>query len=197
MRLALFDFDGTVARKDSFLDFLEFAVGRYRLFFGLACLSPILIAYAMRIKSNSQAKTRVLSYFLGGWSVADFEKIAADYSRLKLQSIIKPSALQRIQWHQRLGHKVTIVTASFEDYLRGWCTAHHLDVMGSRVEVNDGKLTGRIAGENCHGEEKVRRIKEHYPLKDFEYIYAYGDQPSDKVLKTIAHEFHYRSFGKD
>ncbi len=61
-------------------------------------------------------------------------------------------------------------------------------------EVNSRNLTGRINGLNCHGEEKLRRIKERYTIKEFECIYACGDNPSDKVLKTVAQEFHYRSF---
>jgi len=45
MNLALFDFDGTITRKDSMLEFLKYAVGQKNYYLGLFRLSPGLLAY--------------------------------------------------------------------------------------------------------------------------------------------------------
>jgi phosphatidylglycerophosphatase C len=69
-----------------------------------------------------------------------------------------------------------------------------LELVASRLDVQHGRLTGRLLGKNCHGEEKVKRIVERYPLNEYDEIYAYGDDHSDKpMLKLATHSF-FRPF---
>jgi len=61
-----------------------------------------------------------------------------------------------------------------------WCREQGLDLLGTRLQVVDGQLTGRIDGENCRGPEKVRRIYSKYNSDDYAKIYAYGDTEGDR-----------------
>jgi phosphatidylglycerophosphatase C len=56
------------------------------------------------------------------------------------------------------------------------------------------RLTGRISGLNCHGQEKVRRIKESFPLDQYQEIYAYGDTSGDKPMLDLATHRFYKPF---
>ena len=194
MQLALFDFDGTITRKDSLIDFIYYAVGPFSALTGFCCLTPLLMAYLLKAIPNDRTKTIVLSYFFKGWDEKRFQKIAQDFSLTKIDHLVKESACQKIQWHQKQGHKVVIITASIENYLQDWCTHLHIGLIGTRLEFKEGKYTGKLATPNCHGPEKVRRLLQIYNLDDFEFIYAYGDTPSDYALKGISNEFHFRSF---
>ena len=191
MHLALFDFDGTITNRDSFLDFLHFTFGAVRCAFGLAVLGPILALYAVKLVPNWKAKEAVLRHFLKGWSVDDFKEAAGRYSRERLPGIIRGEALERIEWHRSCGHRIIVVSASVEEWMRGWCDRYGIGVIGTRLAVDQGKLTGRINGVNCHGSDKVRRIREKVNLEKYECIYAYGNSRSDVEMLSLANEQYY------
>ncbi len=48
MNLALFDFDGTITTRETFADFMHFAVTRRRLAVGRVVLAPVVIGYWCR-----------------------------------------------------------------------------------------------------------------------------------------------------
>ena len=194
MRLAIFDFDGTVTTRNSFADFILWTHGVMGALRGLLVLSPALMAYIFGCMPNWKAKQKVFAYFYKGWEKERFEAASRDYAREKLPAILRPAALQRVEWHQKQGHRVVIVSASFENYLNPWCDAHKVYLLATQLEIKEGRLTGEFASGNCYGEEKLDRIKQVYNLRDFEFIYAYGDSDGDKPLAKIANEFHFRPF---
>lgn len=67
---------------------------------------------------------------------------------------------------------------------------HAVDaVLSTRCEVGgDGRYTGQV-GENCKGEEKVRRIKQYLKengfVLDMKCSSAYGDSPSDADMMAL------------
>ena len=73
--LALFDFDGTITKDDSLLKFIRFVVGDGRFVFGLVVLSPILVAYKLKLIPNYKAKQKMLSWFFKGMSKEAFLKV--------------------------------------------------------------------------------------------------------------------------
>lgn len=192
--LALFDFDGTITTGDSLIKFIRFFVGETKFILGMAVLSPILIAYKLKLIPNYKAKQMMLSYFLKGIAEEQFRIISQDYSLKHIDKIIRPSALDMIKHHKRLGHKVVIVTASMECWVKPWCELNNLELVATKLEVKNGKVTGKLATKNCHGIEKVNRIKEKYSLDDCEYIYAYGDSRGDKEMLALANEYYYKPF---
>ena len=191
MKLALFDFDGTITRKDSFLDFIIYVVGARRFITGLFILSPFLIAYKLKIISNSKAKEIVLGSFFRGWDANRFKKAADNYSRDKLPRIVRKTAMKRLNWHKQEGHKVVIVSASIDEVLRNWCDMNDVDLIATKIEVRDGMLTGKFRSKNCYGPEKVSRLKERFNLTECEYIYAYGDSRGDREMLALADEAYH------
>ncbi len=196
MKLAIFDFDGTMTEKDSFVEFIVFAVGRTRFLLGLTVLFPPLIAYKLGWLSNAKAKEAVLRYYFRGWERQRFDKMADDFAISQIDSLLRPEAREKILWHKSQGHHVAVVTASPENYLKLWCSQNSFDLIATRLEIDDERLTGKIRGLNCHGQEKLERIKEKYTLEDFSDIYVYGDSPGDLALKEIATHFFYQAFSK-
>jgi len=192
--LALFDFDGTITTKDSLPDFIKFAVGVRSYYFGLLLLSPMLVAFKLGVIRNDIAKEKLISYFFKGWDHAYFQQVADQYSIKRIDKITKPEAMERITWHQHQGHKVVIVSASLECWLKKWCKRESIDLIATRLEISDGKLTGHFAGKNCHGNEKVNRIRLAINLPEFDYIFAYGDSSGDTAMLQLANESYYRYY---
>ncbi len=194
MELSLFDFDGTITTKDSLTDFIQYAVGKPAYYLGLLSLSPMLIAYKLKFVPNYIAKEKLIAQFFKGWDSIQFQKIADKYSLEQIDKIIRAKAMEKMTWHQEQGHKVVIVSASMEYWLKKWCQKYNIDLIATRLEIQNGKLTGKFATKNCYGIEKVNRIKEQYNLSEYSRIYAYGDSPSDKDMLSIANEQYYKNF---
>lgn len=194
MIVVLFDFDGTITTKDSLPEFIQYATGKSAYYIGLLKLSPMLIAYILKFIPNHIAKERLVTYFLKGWEADHFEKVSNQYSLEEIDKIARPKAIERILWHQEQGHKVVIVSASMECWIKGWCDKNHLDLIATRLEIKNGKLTGKFATRNCYGLEKARRVKEAYDLSQYDHVYAYGDSRGDKELLALADESFYKSF---
>jgi HAD superfamily hydrolase (TIGR01490 family) len=197
MKLALFDFDGTITTKDSLECFIKFAVGSKAYYLGLLKLSPMLTAYKLKLIPNYVAKQKLISYFFKGWDQLKLELLGAKYSEEKIASILRPLAMKKIRWHQEHGHKVVLVSASMETWLRSWCQESGIELLGTQLEFENGYCTGKFVSKNCYGIEKVNRIKKHLKLSDYDYVYAYGDSSGDKELLTLANESYYKPFRDD
>ena len=194
MILALFDFDGTITTDDSLIKFIRFAIGDIKFIEGILLLSPMLIAYKLKLIPNDKAKERLFSYFFKGISEKEFQEITTKYSLKHIDKIVRPKAIEKIQWHQKQGHTVSIVSASIEYWLRPWCVQNGLNLIATKIEIIDQTVTGKFLSKNCYGIEKVNRIKEIYNLNDCKYIYAYGDSSGDKELLDLADEKYYQYF---
>jgi len=194
MKLVLCDFDGTITKKDSLADFVQYAIGKPMYYMGLLKLSPILLAYYIGAIPNNTAKEKLITHFFEKWNATDFQKLADEYSLNRLESIIRIKAMNRIRWHQQQGDKIVIISASIECWLKAWCKKNRLDLIATELKINNNKLTGKFSTPNCYGIEKVNRIRESYDLSRYEYIYAYGDSRGDKELFAIADECYYRPF---
>jgi phosphatidylglycerophosphatase C len=193
-KLVLFDFDGTITSRDTFLEFLIFYKGPVRFLVGMLLLSPVLVLYLLKLIPNWKAKQACLKYFLGGERMEDFTAYCNGFSERMLPVLIRPQALEAINACKREGATVAVVTASAENWVQPWCTKMSLICIGTQLEAENGKITGNLCGANCYGPEKVKRIEKQFRLADFDEIVAYGDSCGDREMFAIAHQYHYKPF---
>lgn len=186
MKIAFFDFDGTITTKDTFIQFLRFIAGPYRFYFGLFFKLPLILSYKLGLMPNWKAKESVFSFFVKGKSEKEMKEKGVAFSKNILPKIMRQEALETIEFHKNNGSEIVVVTASFSLWVSPWCKDHNLGVLSTKYEVKGDTLTGRIKGENCYGKEKVNRIKEDYNLEDYDEIYAYGDSQSDWDMLNLA-----------
>ena len=192
--LAIFDFDGTITTDDSLIRFIRFVVGDLKTLWGMVFLSPMLVVYKLKLIPNYKAKQMMLSYFFKGMDKQQFQKIAEEYSLKHIDTILRPKAMEKITWHKELGHKVIVVSASIEYWIRPWCDQNGLDLIATKIKVKNGLITGKFLTKNCYGIEKVNRVKEAYNLDDYDCIYVYGDSRGDKELLELADKSFYKPF---
>jgi predicted GNAT family N-acyltransferase len=64
----------------------------------------------------------------------------------------------------------------------------------TKVEVKEGRLTGRFLTKNCFGKQKVVRLQELYPDRKEMVLTAYGDSRGDKEMLDYANEGYYKPF---
>jgi len=89
---------------------------------------------------------------------------------------------------------VVVVSASPENWISGWCKENNLVCIATRLEETDNILTGRIAGKNCYGIEKVSRIREKFDLSAYTDIFCFGDTKGDKPMLSLATSAYYKPF---
>ncbi|WP_205737666.1 HAD family hydrolase [Granulosicoccus antarcticus] len=194
MNIALFDFDGTITTDDSLIKFIRFVFGDIKTAWGMMILSPMLLTFKLKLIPNYKAKQWMLSYFFKGMPEEKYQKLAEEYSLEQIDNILRRQAMERIMWHKEQGHKVVVVSASLECWLKPWCSKNGLDIIATKIEIKDGILTGKFSGKNCHGIEKVNRVKGAYDLSDYKHIWAYGDSNGDNEMLALADESFYKPF---
>ena len=192
MNLALFDFDGTVTKGDTYSPFLRFAVRPHRVALGGIVVSPLILAYRLGFVSASRARPIVAWVGFQGARADAVRALGRQYATEVLPKELRSNALHRIQWHQQQGDIVVIVSASLDVYLAPWCESMGLRCICTELEERHGRLTGRYRQGDCSGSRKVERIREHYDLNRFPVVYAYGDTADDKEMLDLAHRKYYR-----
>lgn len=197
--VAAFDFDGTLTWRDTLLPFLRRLLGGLTLLWVLFVCSPWLVAYVLHLISNHRAKAVLLQAALAGRSVAEVERCAQAFVREYLPQQWRPWGLQQLVQHQQAGHRCVLVTASTSPYMHLVGASLGVDaVLCTEMEVVDGRYTGRLATANCHGEEKVERLKAwltqtYGPAPDHQpTLHAYGDTKGDWPMLRMAQQAWYR-----
>ncbi len=192
--LALFDFDGTITKSDTMFKFLRFSAGNGLFFVRMVKLLPVLIAYKIRLITNVHAKEIVLTSFLKNKSEATLIELGNRFTSEKLPQLIREKAINRINWHKQNGDDVYIVSASLNIWLENWCKIQVVNLLSSKIEIQNGVATGKLLGKNCYGIEKVNRIRNAIALEAYTCIYAYGDSKGDKEMLAIANVAAYKPF---
>ena len=193
--IAFFDFDGTITKKDTLLEFIRFSKGSFRFYLGFFINLPYLVAFKLGVISNQSAKEKILRFFFHDTPVSVFKEYCEKFSKQVLPRLIRPKALEEIERLKQNNTIVVVVSASPENWIVNWTKSLQLELIASRLEVKNGKLTGKILGKNCHGDEKVSRINQIYDLTDYYIVAAYGDSLGDKPMLQLAKKAYYKPFG--
>ncbi|WP_158624795.1 HAD family hydrolase [Gynurincola endophyticus] len=193
-KIAFFDFDGTITTKDTFVEVIKYAKGKFRCYLGFAFLSPYIVGFKLKIISNQRAKERVLRWFFRKMPQQQFENICQGFAEEYLPTLLRPKAIVEIDALIGEGTEVVIVSASPQDWIIPWAQERNIPVLASRLAYKDLRVTGKLIGKNCRGTEKVKRIVAQYNLDDYDEIYAYGDTSGDTQMLSIADKKFYKPF---
>lgn len=190
--VVVFDFDGTLTKKDSMLEFIACSKGRIKLYLGLLVFLPQLLLMKCGILSNHAVKERFLSFFFKSMAYADFKDLGEQFIE-RLMRIQRPDTIRDLNEYLSNQATVYVVTASVVEWVRPYCLTRGIkqeNVLGTQFEVDDdGRLTGRFATPNCYGEEKVNRLLAVEPDRTTYNLIAYGDSNGDVPMFRIADQF--------
>jgi phosphatidylglycerophosphatase C len=193
-KIAFFDFDGTITRKDTLLEIIKFQKGKAAFYLGFLIHGPWLLAYKFKLLPNDFVKQKILTYFFAGIEEGVFQENCNLFAEKKLPQMIRPAALAEIYKLSKSGFEVVVVSASAGNWIRKWTDSLSLKLISTTLEIKNGKLTGKIEGRNCHGIQKVIYIKEQWNLTEYKEIYAYGDSSGDRPMLALATKSFYKPF---
>jgi phosphatidylglycerophosphatase C len=179
--VALFDLDGTLTWRDTFLPFVYGFLWRHPLrMFGLWRLPGALLGYALN-PDRGLLKSRLIRMSMHGAKRAMIDSWADDFAgTLHRRGRLRPVALRVLEAHRAAGDRLVLLSASPDLYVpkigvllgfeRTLCT---------EIEWHGERLDGTLKTANRRGEEKVECLQW---LRD-QYVklpvIAYGNSTSD------------------
>ena len=197
-KLYCFDFDGTLTTSDTLLEFIKYAKGRGRFLMVFLMYSPLLVLMKLHLYPNWKAKQQIFAHLFAGMRIEKFDALCRGFAE-ESQHLLRPKGITLMHEALVTGAQVFIVSASIDNWVRPFFDIRNLkgvQVLGTQIEVEDDKLTGRFKSNNCYGKEKVHRIAE--VLKSFERseyeIEAFGDSRGDKEMLAFADKGHFKPF---
>jgi phosphatidylglycerophosphatase C len=192
--LVAFDFDGTLTIRDSFTAFLAWRAGPTRYALGCLKLTPAALGYLFH-RNRGRMKAAAVREFLKGAKQSDLEAQAKAFAEFAAPKLFRPDALATWRRWRLKGAKTVIVTASPDLIVAPFARGLGADALiGSGLAFDaQNRCIGTMAGPNCRGAEKVRRLRAQYG-DDVRLAAAYGDTSGDKEMLQIADEKGYRVF---
>ena len=180
-RLAVFDLDGTLTRRDTFLPFIGGLLARNPLrWVRVPLLLLPSLAYALRIIGRGELKGAVLRVLFAGLPRPIIHAWAQEFARGAIARRMFAEGLAAFRSHLAAGDHAVLMSASPDLYVPLIAAA-----LGSKecictpVRWNGERLDGRLAGPNCRGEEKARileRLRQQYPGWS---VIGYGNSGAD------------------
>ena len=166
----IYDFDNTIYDGDSSVDFFKYCIGEdKRCLFILPKFALMSFLYFIKIANKEQLKSCFFSFIK---YFSDIDKMALNFWKHKKYKLK--------EFYIKCMNKNDIIVSASPYFLLE-CVAQKYGIKLIATEMN--KKTGKIKGKNCHGNEKVRRLKKEniYECEEF-----YSDSLSDEPLSKIA-----------
>jgi phosphatidylglycerophosphatase C len=188
MRLAIFDLDGTITRRDTLAPYvLGFLLRRPWRLPALLLMLPALLVYGLGVIGRGGLKSTLILAAMGGCQRKTLERWTAAFVDGLVADGVFPEALEAIRAHTRLGDHLVLLSASTDLYVPA--IAHALgfqEIICTGVRWSSERLLGTLTTPNRRGEEKARcvaALRARYPGVQ---AVAYGNARSDLAhLKLV------------
>jgi HAD superfamily phosphoserine phosphatase-like hydrolase len=144
---------------------------------------------------NQPAKERFVKWLLARRTRGEMNPLGARFASDRLRWLEHPAALERVEWHRVQGHRLGLLTASLREYLEPRARSQGWDeLICTGLEYQQDRATGRLAGRNVQGFDKVRRMQEGHSDWAVREAWAYGDSRPDQPLLNLATHAEFRPF---
>lgn len=176
MKINLYDFDNTIYKGDSSVDFYFYNLIRTpMMIIHLFVLIYAGILYMFKIINKTRMKEYAFSYL----KYIDVDKRVDNFWKTHKKNIKK-------FYLDSNKENDIIISASPEFLLRPMKKYLNFQLLiASKVD----KKTGKFDGLNCHGEEKVRRL--NALIENYEVMESFSDSKSDDPILKLAKKSYY------
>lgn len=188
--LVLFDFDGTMTKKDTFPAFIFYAFGKTKGIIGFLVHAPYILFYFLGLINGSVLKQKIVSYFFKGMNADTIYKKGQAFTEELNVKGMNAEVMNEFMQYQLKGYEMCIVSASLDVWIAPFAKIYNINHICTETEISDNKFTGKLKTPNCNGKNKAVRIKESYNLNNYDNIIAYGNSKGDEAMLNLANERH-------
>lgn len=185
-KIILYDFDGTLTLEDT-TKFLLFELVKLRPIKLFSFIFVMLgVTYIRKSENFQSVKNKAIGQLISGYSEEQLKPAMRNfYKRVKV--ILRPEVMDSLQKNLDLKNEVIIVSASPEFILNDFFSQLEVQIIGTRFHIEDNKFTGTLKGQNCYGNEKVKRLNEWSKINKKNFIFeAWSDHESDIPMMNLA-----------
>ncbi len=195
-QIAIYDLDRTIVKTPTFTAFLIFSARREgrSLTWRVPLWVAALIGYKLKLYGRKSLKQYGLKLFVGE-ALLHFrmEELSSGFAASVVPSDVQPGASAAMKRDRGDARRMVIASAAPEFYVREIARLLDFhDFVATRHVQKDGKVSHKIDGENCYGDEKLARVERWMSdqglRRDECAIVAYSDHMSDAVLLDWADE---------
>lgn len=195
---AIFDLDGTLSRGHIWEGFRRYYAsyekGKMPLIFTFLT-THMALWWLMKCKLYSKEKcwskwAEDLSIFFKGLNKEEVQKVSQWVVDEYMLKLLRRDVVDILDQHKRSGHIVMIVSAAFNEFLEvaGQRLGVHY-IIGTELELVDGKYTGKIIKPLCFAEYKAKLLREFISQNrleiDLSSSFAYADSIFDVPLLKL------------
>lgn len=189
-KLAIFDIDYTITKKETLMEFYKYSLEediKNIRFLPRALYSGLM--YGVGIYDERRVKECFLK-FIDNIEEEKLQELVKRFYKNRLSKILYKDAVDMMYKLKKEGYDIYLISASPEFYINEFYNIDVVDkVIGTRFEFKEGKFIRKMLGNNCKGEEKVKRLKEVLSKEnikvDFKNSYMFSDSLSDKPLLDL------------
>lgn len=192
-KLYFFDFDGTLTHKDTMFLFLKFC-NPSQFYTQFALHIPLFLLLKLKLAEAEKVKKSLIFKVLKNETKETLEKKSQLFFEAEFPQIIRENALDFINNIDKENTESYLVTASLDIWVRPFAKHFNMELLSTKAEFSNNRLTGNFIGNNCNKEEKVARIKEAISGKKYDKTIAFGDTSGDSAMLKWANESHFKFF---
>jgi phosphatidylglycerophosphatase C len=190
-RVAVFDLDGTLSRRDTLVPYLCGHLRRNPArALGLANMPWALAAFVAGGCDRGLLKQRLIKAVMQGETRARVDAWTLQYvADLHRRGAFRPAALAQLEAHRRAGDVLILLSASPDLYVPSIGRSLSFSVtLCTEIKWQGATLDGQLITANRRGEEKrrcIETLRQQYPGAEFT---AYGNSSSDiPHLRDVEH----------
>src|SRR5699024_7423135 len=192
MRLAIFDFDGTIYRKETFTLLMHHLKTtypkRYRRFF--ATILPVYIGYKLKIITEKNMKAKLMESYMKSLKDLTESELDAYFTDIahEMKDDFNQSVVERLQEHKQAGDYTMILSGAFTPLM--YAVDYQLLTFESHPTLGTELPRPDYSFIHIHAEQKPVLLYNYLESVDINWdsSSAYGDSIADlSVLEMVGH----------
>ena len=188
VKTVIFDFDGTILKKNSYKLFLIFLIKKIGIFFFVYTV-VIYFLKKIRIISALRAKELNLRFFIGK-DIYFFDELGEEFYKKALKKWIFKDAIKSLNAKSK-DYEIIVLSGAYSFYLKCFCEEFNIkNWKGTDLEFINKKFTGKLYKDEFLGKRKLEYFEKYYLPNNFKLFETYTDSLIDLPI-CLAAEYRY------
>ncbi len=195
MKVAIFDFDGTLFPEETFPLMMKHLknhpIHKQKYYRFISKILPVYAAYKLKLYPEKKMKQYSMRSYItafGHTSEKDIYQFFAEIGEIMQEKLSEP-VLQRLVEHKKAGYYLMLVSGAFDPLLQAAAKDVTFDcIIGTSIPFKNNILDRKTPVTHIQGERKTANILTQlasYNI-DWDNSFAYGDSYSDlNVLEIV------------
>ena len=127
-KVVAFDFDGTLTKKDSFVEFIKFSKGPIHFYSSLPIILYYWIVCKLGFVSRDIAKENIFGFYFKGMSILEFDDYCQKF-QFVIDGFLKQNAITSLNSYLENNYETVIISASVENWIKPWAAKQNINII--------------------------------------------------------------------